>query len=171
SDVCASDLARVALGVAEENARWGQWDVSVEAILIGDRPSGTQPPTSPLVQAAVAAATVLPHSEPAPVAEPVSTDANMALYLGVPAATVGRGGINYDIHRPSESWDPRGAWRAVQNTLLTAVGLVGVQGITPPLLPQHPGYEYRFQGLGQIPEAYIVPGRDYRFSWTEGGGR
>lgn len=131
-------LARVQLGVAEENARWGRWEVSVEAVLIGDRPSGQQSPDSPLVQAAVAAARALGHSVPVLIDEPVSTDSNVALSLGVPAATVGRGGINYAIHTPAESWDPRGAWRAVQNTLLTAVGLVGLYGVTDPLLPVRP---------------------------------
>jgi len=128
-------LARVQLGVAEENARWGRWEVSVEAVVIGDRPSGRQSPDSPLVQAAAAAARALGHSEPVLIDEPVSTDSNVALSLGVPAATVGRGGVNYNIHTPAESWDPSYAWRAVQNTLLTAVGLVGVQGVSAPLLP------------------------------------
>lgn len=159
-------LARVNLGVAEENARWGRWEVTVEPVLIGDRPSGVQGPDSPVVQAAVAAATVLPHSEPVPIAEPVSTDASLAIFLGVPAATVGRGGVNANLHTPAESWDPEGAWQSVQSIFLTALGLVGVQGLTDPLLPQHPGYRYRFEGLAEIPAAYRAPGHDYRFSWT-----
>lgn len=158
-------IARVKLGVAEENARWGRWEVTVNPVLIGDRPSGTQPVDSPLVQAAIAAATVLPHSIPAANAEPVSTDANIALYLGVPAATLARGGVNAGAHTPQESWDPRGAWKAVQNTLLTALGLVGVSGVSEPMLPIHPGYEYVFEGLSEIPAAYVQPGREYRFSW------
>src|SRR5690606_26361446 len=143
-----------------------RWEVTVEPVLIGDRPSGFQEPDSPIVQAAVAAATVLPHSEPEPMDEPVSTDANLALFLGVPAAAVSRGGVNDHLHNPAESWDPEGAWRAVQSLFLTALGLVGVEGLTDPLLPEHPGYNYRFDGLPEIPEAYREPGHEYRFSWT-----
>src|SRR5690606_27627677 len=42
-------LANVELGVAEENARWDRWEVEVDTVLIGDRPSGVQSAGSPVV--------------------------------------------------------------------------------------------------------------------------
>ena len=38
--------------VAEENARWNNGEISVEFVLIGDRPTGLTPVSSPIVQAA-----------------------------------------------------------------------------------------------------------------------
>lgn len=159
-------LANVRVAVAEENARWGRWVIDADIYLVGDRPSGTQSVDSPLVQAAYAAATVLPHTEPDLNDTPGSTDANLPISLGVPSVTLSRGGRSSASHAPEESWDPANAWRAVQALFLTIAGAVGVDGISEPLLPEHPGYSYEFPGLPFIPEMYLVPGEEYRLSWT-----
>lgn len=160
-------LALVRVAVAEENARAGQWVIDVQPHLVGDRPSGTQSVDSPMVQAAFASATVLPHSEPALGHTPGSTDSNVPISLGVPAVTIGSGGLGRDAHAPHESWDPVDAWHGVQYVFLTVAGAVGVDGISEPLLPEHPGYSYKFEGLPFIPEEYIVPGEKYSFSWIQ----
>src|SRR5690606_37223921 len=104
-------LANVRVAVAEENARWGRWLIDADIYLVGDRPSGTQSVDSPLVQAAYAAATVLPHTEPALNDTPGSTDSNLPISLGVPSVTLSRGGRSSASHAPEESWDPANAWR------------------------------------------------------------
>ncbi|WP_324668837.1 M20/M25/M40 family metallo-hydrolase [Geochorda subterranea] len=163
----AEILAHVQVAVAEENARWGRWVIDVDPYLVGDRPSGTQSVESPMVQAAFAAATLLPHSEPALSDSPSSTDSNLPISLGVPAITVNGGGRSRGSHSPEESWDPANAWRAVQNVFLTVAGLAGIEGVSEPLLPDHPGYTYQFTGLPFVPKMYVLPDREYSFSWVQ----
>ena len=67
--------------------------------LIGDRPSGLTPARTPLVQAALEAARAF-GSEP--FLRTSSTDANLPISLGIPAITIGRGGLGGRSHSLDE---------------------------------------------------------------------
>ena len=93
--------------------------------LIGDRPSGLTPARTPLVQAALEAARAF-GSEPS--LRTSSTDANLPISLGIPAITIGRGGLGGRSHSLDEWVDVereptvRGL-QVVLTTVLAAAGL------------------------------------------------
>jgi acetylornithine deacetylase/succinyl-diaminopimelate desuccinylase-like protein len=66
--------------------------------------------------------------------EPASTDSNVAISLGIPAMTIGRGGVNGDNHSINEWFDPKDAYLGPQKNLLTVLALVGVEGVSKPIL-------------------------------------
>lgn len=117
----------------EENKRWGKGEViKVEFKLVGDRPAGVVPLDSAIVQAArrsVAAVGAEVRTIGAS-----STDSNTPISLGIPAVTLGGGGVGGGSHGPGEWYSPVNAWLGPQNTLLTLLSLVGVDGATQPLL-------------------------------------
>jgi acetylornithine deacetylase/succinyl-diaminopimelate desuccinylase-like protein len=123
--------------VAEENARWGSNATTVEVKLVGDRPAGVQSPNSPIVHAAVLGVTAVGFK---PILEEASsTDSNFPISLGIPAVTIGRGGRNENAHAFTESFDPKDAYLGVQKNLLTALALVGIEGVSEPLLQKRSG--------------------------------
>jgi len=63
-----------------------------------------------------------------------STDANIPLSLGIPAATIGSGGASGGTHDISEWYDPTDAWKGVQKNLICVLALTGAEGITEPLI-------------------------------------
>ncbi|HUP96016.1 MAG TPA: M20/M25/M40 family metallo-hydrolase [Burkholderiales bacterium] len=118
--------------VAEENARWGSKAITVEVKLVGDRPAGVQSPDSPIVHAAILGVEAIGMK---PVIEDASsTDSNLPISLGIPAVTIGRGGRNENNHSFTESFDPKDAYMGVQKSLLTVLGLVGIEGVAEPML-------------------------------------
>ena len=67
-----------------------------------------------------------------------STDANLPIALGIPAATLGGGGAGSGSHSPGEWYMPIKAYDGPQSVMLTVLGLVGVvgaAGASEPLLP------------------------------------
>jgi tripeptide aminopeptidase len=140
-----SDLVNcVRAAVVEENASLQiPWDsennIKVDIKKIGDRPSGFCEPDAPHVQAAYAAIQALglkPELRP-----PSSTDSSVPIFLGVPAVTLGRGGIGKNVHSPSESYDPKDSYLAAQGALLLTLGYAGLAGKTEPLLGKGPDYK------------------------------
>ncbi|MCL6454800.1 MAG: M20/M25/M40 family metallo-hydrolase [Alicyclobacillus sp.] len=127
-------LAAIRAAVVEENERWDSKAMEVEIALVGDRPAGSQPDDAVIVQTAVEAAKALGF---APVLEEAkSTDANVPISLGVPALTLGGGGDAGGMHTLGEWFNPNGAYTGVQKILLTLLALVGVEGVSDPLLPK-----------------------------------
>lgn len=118
--------------VVEENARWGSDEITVDSKLVGDRPAGFQPPDAPIIQAAMLGVRAV-GLEPV-LEEPASTDSNVAISLAIPAMTIGRGGVNRDNHSINESFDPKDAYLGPQKNLLTVLGLVGIEGVSKPIL-------------------------------------
>ncbi|WP_442597841.1 M20/M25/M40 family metallo-hydrolase [Neobacillus sp. D3-1R] len=116
----------------DENSRWGKDVIKVETELVGDRPAGSQPVDSVIVQAAQAAASVLGF-EPE-LNNPSSTDSNVPISLGIPAVTLGGGGDYGGCHTLEEYFDPKDAFYGTQKIFLTMLGLVGVKEVTQPLL-------------------------------------
>ena len=121
----------------EENRRWeakAESQIKVEFKLVGDRPAGAQAYNSPVVEAARASLVALGLEARSIAAS--STDSNTPIALGIPAATLGGGGSGGGSHSPGEWWQPVNAWQGPQNLLLTTLGLVGLDGVSAPLLPK-----------------------------------
>lgn len=124
------DILKVAAD--EENKRWETNDIQVDIKLVGDRPAGSQPEDSIIVQAALASAEALGFE--AILDEPSSTDSNVPISLGVPAVTLGGGGKFGGCHTLEEFYDPTDAFYGVQKIFLTMLGLAGVENVSESLL-------------------------------------
>ena len=124
-------LAAVDEAVAEENKRWGVDTLSASHQLVGDRPGGRTPADSVIVEAAARANSAFGLNT---VLSAASTDANVPMSLGIPAIIIGGGGTTGGFHALSEWIDLTDAWKGAQTSLVTVLGLVGVQGVSQPLL-------------------------------------
>lgn len=127
-------MAVIDKAVADENARWNSSDARVEKELLGDRPAGRAEMSSPVIQAVLQVAEAM--QLPRPELRAASTDANVPLSLGLPAATLPGGGVGDKAHSLQEWYEPREAWLGPQKALLTALVLVGVPQVSQPLLPE-----------------------------------
>lgn len=117
----------VAAAIAAERARWPQSTVALDVTIdtIGIRPAGTQPDTSLIVRTALGAARSLDLSAQP---EASSTDANIPIARGIPAITIGYGGIGRGAHSLSEHWiRTPDAYLGPQWALLITLGLAGVR--------------------------------------------
>ncbi len=127
------DAKQAALtAVAEENARWESDAISVEFKLIGDRPVGNTPVTSPVVQVAA-----LSYAELGVEIAGVnisSTDSNVPMSMGIPAITISGGGESGGAHSPDEWFAPIDSHLGPQAVLLNILTLVGIQGVSEPAL-------------------------------------
>lgn len=107
--------------VSEENARWGRPGVvTVTKDLVGDRPAGSTPVQSPIVQTAQAVGRALGLS--IGLGEG-STDANIPMSAKIPAITIGGGGRGSDAHSLSETYDTADSWKGTQNAVLLVIAL------------------------------------------------
>jgi tripeptide aminopeptidase len=130
----ALQIARDA--AAAENRRWGSDKLRVDITQVGARPAGSPSPDSTVVHAlwlSVRATGATPK-----LAGARSTEANLPISLGIPAAVVGAGGFSQGIHAPEEWFDPTNAYLGASKTLLAIVGLAGLDGVSPPLLEKRP---------------------------------
>ena len=111
--------AAMAQGVAEENAarRRGP-ELELDLVQVGNRPSGTLAVEHPLVQRSLASSDILAGFSGLGIG---STNSNIPIALGVPAVTIGRGGIGGDNHSPTEWWINRDGHLAIQRALLLLV--------------------------------------------------
>ena len=78
--------------------------VECKVEIMGERPSGATPATSPLVQAAVE---ITRHFGIEPHLDVGSTDANIPMSMGIPAIAIGAGGSSENVHTPEEWFDPQ----------------------------------------------------------------
>lgn len=113
--------------VAAENAARSTTEgtISADPKLIGDRPAGGTDPQQPLVQAALASSAAMGFT---PYLESSSTDSNIPMSLGIPAATIGSGAGGGRSHTVEEYLDvPREAFvkglAVGLGTILTAAGV------------------------------------------------
>jgi acetylornithine deacetylase/succinyl-diaminopimelate desuccinylase-like protein len=113
-------IAAIHDSVKAENARWKRGEVTVDIDLVGDRPAGSTDPESPIVKTAQASVRALGGL---PTLSTGSTDSNYPIRLGVPAVTVGRGGIGRNNHSLDESFDTTDAWKGPQNVILLITSL------------------------------------------------
>ncbi len=118
--------------VAEENSRWGSDAISVEFKLIGDRPVGSTPVSSPIVQvASLAYANLDVEISGVNIS---STDANVPMSMGIPAITISGGGDGGGSHSPEEWFAPIDSHLGPQAVLLNILTLVGIDGVSEPVL-------------------------------------
>jgi acetylornithine deacetylase/succinyl-diaminopimelate desuccinylase-like protein len=135
----AEVMAHIKQAAVEENARWGASSITVDIQLVGDRPAGSVPFDSPAIQAAVlgiqgVGLRNITFTEG-------SNDANLAVSLGIPAVRLASGGRSGGTHSFGEWYEPQLAYLGPQASFLTILGLVGVEGVSAPLLPKRPPRE------------------------------
>jgi acetylornithine deacetylase/succinyl-diaminopimelate desuccinylase-like protein len=107
--------------LAQENERWGnQGRLSVDKKVVGDRPGGSVPGTSMIVQAATSVTRALGL---AVTVDEGSTDSNIPISLGVPAVTIDGGGSAQGTHSLEETFDSNGSWRGTARALLLTLAL------------------------------------------------
>ena len=129
SPASLDDIGRLFLA-AVDGALRGENDVrrrgptlAVETERIGFRPSGEMDPATPLVQRALATAAVFGGEGELTRS---STDSNLPISLGVPAVTIGRGGIGANSHGPGEYWVNVDGHLAMQRALLLLIASAGL---------------------------------------------
>lgn len=118
-------LTAINRAVLDENALRAAMGkkLQVEVSMIGNRPSGETPREALLVRRSVEASRALGIN---PVLNRASTDSNIPISLGVPAITIGVGGVSADSHRLSEWYDPIGRELGHKRALLLALGMTGL---------------------------------------------
>ena len=95
-----------------------------EILTIGDRPAGTTPSNTAIVELASAAVAAQGY---APVCEASSTDANIPMSLGIPAVRIGSGGSGGRGHS-LEEWidvEPRESLRGMTAALAPILAVAG----------------------------------------------
>jgi tripeptide aminopeptidase len=117
-------LAAMDRGLEGENdlRRDGE-PLTVDKAKIGDRPSGEGDPGTPLIQRALATTSVFGVTGELARS---STDSNIPISLGVPAVTIGKGGIGGNGHAPNEYWVNFEGHLAIQRALLLVVAEAGI---------------------------------------------
>lgn len=114
----------VAVAVREESSQRSssstRLDFSIE--LVGDRPSGETPLESNLVQRALECSRALGIE---PRLDCSSTDSNVPISLGIPAITIGAGGVSGNCHSLTEWYEPFGREMGLKRLLLMTVSLAG----------------------------------------------
>jgi len=114
----------VAKAVEEENAQLRRGEaVTGEMVLIGDRPSGENDEEEAIVQRAVAISRMLGVE---PRLGRGSTDSNIPISLGIPAITIGGGGIGGDAHSLHEYFINRDGPLGIQRALLILMAQAGL---------------------------------------------
>jgi tripeptide aminopeptidase len=109
--------------VSAENARWGKpGQVSAMLTVVGDRPAGTTPASAAIVRAAQSATAAIGESA---LLREGSTDANAAMYKGIPAITIDGGGKGAGAHALDESFDTADSWKGTVRAFLLTLLLAG----------------------------------------------
>ena len=107
--------------LAEENDRWGnKGRLVLEKTVVGNRPAGRVPADAPIVQAAISVTRALGFDGRL---DEGSTDANLAISLGIPAVTIDGGGSATGTHTTAETFDSSNSWQGTARALLLALAL------------------------------------------------
>ena len=110
--------------LAEENAlRRAGPEIELELDQIGDRPSGEVADDHPLVERAIEVMRIFGTQ---PELTRSSTDSNIPIALGIPAVTIGSGGVGGGAHSPAEWWINRDGHLGIQANLLLLVSEAGL---------------------------------------------
>lgn len=120
-------LAVVKQAVDEENGARSTREGKIHADpkLIGDRPCGETPASSPIVQTTTAAVRAFGLTPNYSIS---STDSNVPMNMGIPAVTIGRGGPGGRAHAPDEWTDVerKGSVEAVKVAMTIILAVAGV---------------------------------------------
>ena len=125
-DKLESYLRRVVeLAVREENSQRAMSGTSLtyDFERVGDRPSGETSASSRIVQTAIECSRALGIE---PRLDCSSTDSNIPISLGIPAITIGAGGMSSNCHSLAEWYDPAGRELGLKRLLLLTVALAGL---------------------------------------------
>jgi len=111
-------------GLKEQNdiLRSGR-PLRVDVKMIGDRPSGETPTEEGLVQMAWASTKVIGSK---PSLRIGSTDSNVPISLGIPAVTLGGGGIGKGAHSLGEYFVNKDGHLGIQRVMLVVIGYTGL---------------------------------------------
>jgi acetylornithine deacetylase/succinyl-diaminopimelate desuccinylase-like protein len=113
-------------GLEDENAARRRGPaLQVQIDRVGNRPSGAIPDNHPLVQRALASSDILAGFSGLGIS---STNSNIPIARGIPAVTIGRGGIGGATHSPEEWWMNRDGHLAIQRALLLLLAEAGLAG-------------------------------------------
>ena len=115
----------VEIAAREENSlrSMSGTSLSCEFEQVGNRPSGETPVSSPIVRAAVECSKALGIE---PRLDCSSTDSNIPISLGMPAITIGVGGISGNCHSLTEWYEPAGRELGIKRLLLLTGALAGL---------------------------------------------
>jgi tripeptide aminopeptidase len=114
--------AAVSDAVKIENDHWkNRGAIVAESELVGLRPAGLTPDDSAIVKISLSAVTAMGGI---PSTGAGSTDSNVPMQLGIPAVTLGGGGVASGAHSLTEAFDSTDSHLGPQIILLTAVSLV-----------------------------------------------
>ncbi len=117
-------LAAIEKGLKEENkTKRNGPDLTVDIKKVGDRPSGLNPESNPLIQRMIAITHFL-KAEPS--LHSSSTNANIPFSKGVPAATIGIGGVGGNGHSLNEWWLNEKGYLGIQQSLLILLAEAGL---------------------------------------------
>lgn len=125
-------LAIIKSSAIAENKRWKTDSLTVSIKQIGDRPGGMTPANAMIIEAALGGIRALNKKES--IMFSASTNSGTPISLGIPAIQIGPGGKFWGFHALSEGMDAQGAYQGVQAAMVTVLGMVGVQGISQPLI-------------------------------------
>lgn len=117
----------VEIAAREENSQRSMsgTSLSCEFEQVGDRPSGETHVNSRVVRAAIECSRALGIE---PRLDCSSTDSNIPISLGIPAITLGVGGISGNCHSLTEWYEPTGRELGIKRLLLLTAALAGVVG-------------------------------------------
>ena len=115
----------VEIAVREENSQRSMSGTSLvfELEQVGDRPSGETSVNSKIVRAAIECSRALGIE---PRLDCSSTDSNIPISLGIPAITLGVGGISSNCHSLTEWYEPAGRELGLKRLLVLTVALAGL---------------------------------------------
>ena len=118
--------AAVQAGLDEENARWSnRGKLSVKIDQVGVRPAGQTKADSPIVTIAADSIKALQLGDPKFGSS--STDSNVPMHLGIPAITIGGGGMDQGAHSLGETDDITDSYKGSENALLIILSLLREQ--------------------------------------------
>jgi len=125
-DKLETHLRRVVeIAVREENSQRSMSGTSLGCTFeqAGDRPSGETPIESKIVRAAIECSRLLGIE---PRLDCSSTDSNIPISLGLPAITLGVGGVSGNCHSLTEWYEPHGRELGIKRLLLLTTSLAGL---------------------------------------------
>ena len=113
-DVILKEAVQKALDAQNKIKRLGK-PLTVDVVKIGDRPSGELSESLPIIQRAMACTAFFGKR---PQLSRGSTNSNIPISMGIPAVTIGRGGVGRNAHSLNEWWLDVEGYKSTQLALM-----------------------------------------------------